>query len=245
MSALVKMSALVALLMGSALSHEVPLLDALEAAEAFLGPAIAGQRSFSSSPMALPRSSSPVFRPRSGLSSLQMANRESRHKEFTRGKKFRTIGTSSIARHYALQGRGGGMPRVHPITGKPLKPLVLPVARCMLLGKMANTRRMKRSFSMKATHKPQKVNLQWKRMWWEEGNRFVRLRVSVKGLRTIRKYGLDKAARKFGLDLSQRKLWAGTAPLQRGGRRRRSGEEGEEEEVEEEPVEAPEQAVLA
>jgi large subunit ribosomal protein L28 len=38
-------------------------------------------------------------------------------------------------------------------------------------------------------------------MWWEEGKKYIRLRVSTKGLKTIKKYGLNKAANKFGLNL--------------------------------------------
>ena len=35
-------------------------------------------------------------------------------------------------------------------------------------------------------------NLQYKRFWLEKENRYVRLRVSKKGLRLIDKHGLDK-----------------------------------------------------
>lgn len=47
------------------------------------------------------------------------------------------------------------------------------------------------------------MNLQRRRLFWEEGDRWVRLRLSTKGIKTIDKYGLDKAARKFGLDLKK------------------------------------------
>ena len=40
-----------------------------------------------------------------------------------------------------------------------------------------------------------------KKMFWEEGKKFVRLRLSTKGLRTIKKYGLNAAAKKFEVDL--------------------------------------------
>mmetsp|Transcript_9740 Transcript_9740/g.32588 ORF Transcript_9740/g.32588 Transcript_9740/m.32588 type:complete len:86 (-) Transcript_9740:108-365(-) len=49
---------------------------------------------------------------------------------------------------------------------------------CMLLGKRANNK-MTVSFSHRRHHKLQNVNLQWKRIWWEEGNSFVCLIVVV------------------------------------------------------------------
>lgn len=45
------------------------------------------------------------------------------------------------------------------------------------------------------------MNLQKRKMFWEEGNRWVRLRLSTKGIKTIDKYGLHTAAKKFGVDL--------------------------------------------
>ncbi len=36
-------------------------------------------------------------------------------------------------------------------------------------------------------------NLQWKRIWIPSEKRFVRLRVSARGLRTLQKIGADKA----------------------------------------------------
>jgi large subunit ribosomal protein L28 len=38
-------------------------------------------------------------------------------------------------------------------------------------------------------------NLQWKRLWVSEESRFIRMRVSARGLRTIQKLGLDAALR--------------------------------------------------
>jgi large subunit ribosomal protein L28 len=51
------------------------------------------------------------------------------------------------------------------------------------------------------TKKLQQVNLQYRRLWWAEGNRFVNLRVSTKALRTIQKLGLGRYARELGVDL--------------------------------------------
>ncbi|HEY1744032.1 MAG TPA: 50S ribosomal protein L28 [Granulicella sp.] len=36
-------------------------------------------------------------------------------------------------------------------------------------------------------------NLQWKRIWIPSENRFVRMRVSARGLRTIQKLGVEAA----------------------------------------------------
>lgn len=56
---------------------------------------------------------------------------------------------------------------------------------CMLLGKRANNA-MSVSFSHRRTHKMQEVNLQWKRIFWPEGNCFVKLRVSTKAIKTLK-----------------------------------------------------------
>jgi large subunit ribosomal protein L28 len=73
---------------------------------------------------------------------------------------------------------------------------------CQLTGKRANNG-MAVSHSHVRTKKLQQVNLQERRLWWAEGNRFVRLRVSTKALRTIQKKGLGAYARELGVDLSR------------------------------------------
>jgi large subunit ribosomal protein L17 len=90
---------------------------------------------------------------------------------------------------------------------------------CQLTGKVANRKARRVTFSHKVNHRVQEVNLQRKRFWWVEGNREVRLRVSTRAIRTIRKLGLDTAAKKYGLDLtkyttstSQKRRPAGLAP---------------------------------
>lgn len=57
------------------------------------------------------------------------------------------------------------------------------------------------SFSNHKTKKLQFVNLQYKKIWWETGKRFVKLRLSTKALKTIEKNGLDAVAKKAGIDL--------------------------------------------
>ena len=48
----------------------------------------------------------------------------------------------------------------------------------------------------------QEANLQYKRVWWEEGKRFVRLRLSTKAIKTLKKKGLDAMAREAGINLN-------------------------------------------
>ncbi len=40
-------------------------------------------------------------------------------------------------------------------------------------------------------------NLQWKKVWVESERRYVRMRISARGLRTITKMGYDAAVRKM------------------------------------------------
>ncbi|XP_055813740.1 50S ribosomal protein L28, chloroplastic [Solanum dulcamara] len=87
----------------------------------------------------------------------------------------------------------------------PFKTSLQPVARriCPFTGKKSN-RANKVSHSNHKTKKLQFVNLQYKRIWWEEGKRFVKLRLSTKAIKTIEKNGLDAVAKKAGIDLSKK-----------------------------------------
>jgi large subunit ribosomal protein L28 len=58
------------------------------------------------------------------------------------------------------------------------------------------------SHSHRRTKKLQEVNLQWKRVWWSEGNRWVKLRLSTKAIKTIEKKGLAVFAKEVGLNLN-------------------------------------------
>lgn len=75
---------------------------------------------------------------------------------------------------------------------------------CPFTGKKAN-KANKISHSAHKTKKLQFVNLQYKKIWWEAGKRYVKLRLSTKALKTIEKNGLDAVAKKAGIDL--RKEW--------------------------------------
>lgn len=73
---------------------------------------------------------------------------------------------------------------------------------CKLTGKRPNVAN-KVSHSNIKTKKRQLPNLQRKRLWYPEEERFVTLRVSTAALRTISKKGLAAYAAKQGLDLSK------------------------------------------
>ncbi|NP_001241464.1 50S ribosomal protein L28, chloroplastic [Glycine max] len=92
-----------------------------------------------------------------------------------------------------------------PLTASPF-PTPLPIVAkrvCPFTGKKSN-RANKVSFSNHKTKKLQFVNLQYKRIWWEAGKRYVKLRLSTKALKTIEKNGLDAVAKKAGIDLRKK-----------------------------------------
>ena len=59
------------------------------------------------------------------------------------------------------------------------------------------------SFSNHKTKKLQQVNLQYKRLWWEEGKRFVKMRLSTKAIKTVDMKGLQTVAKENGIDLNK------------------------------------------
>jgi large subunit ribosomal protein L28 len=73
---------------------------------------------------------------------------------------------------------------------------------CQLTGKKANNA-MAVSHSHRRTKKLQEANLQWKRIWWAEGNRWVRLRLSTKAIKTLERKSLAAFAKEAGLDLNR------------------------------------------
>ncbi|XP_058728364.1 large ribosomal subunit protein bL28c-like [Vicia villosa] len=89
-----------------------------------------------------------------------------------------------------------------PIVASPFRPIVAKRV-CPFTGKKAN-KANKVSFSNHKTIKLQHVNLQYKRVWWEAGKRFVKLRLSTKALKTIDKNGLEAVAKKAGIDLRKK-----------------------------------------
>ncbi|MBW4521830.1 MAG: 50S ribosomal protein L28 [Scytolyngbya sp. HA4215-MV1] len=74
--------------------------------------------------------------------------------------------------------------------------------KCQLTGKKANNAYAV-SHSHRRTKKLQEVNLQWKRIWWAEGNRWVRLRLSTRALKTLEHRSLESLAKEAGIDLNR------------------------------------------
>ncbi|MEH2372478.1 50S ribosomal protein L28 [Nostoc sp.] len=73
--------------------------------------------------------------------------------------------------------------------------------RCELTGKKANNA-FAVSHSHRRTKRLQHVNLQNKRVWWEAGNRWVRLKLSTKAIKTIGTKGLEVMAKEAGINLN-------------------------------------------
>jgi large subunit ribosomal protein L28 len=73
---------------------------------------------------------------------------------------------------------------------------------CQLTKKRRNIAN-KVSHSNIKTKKQQDVNIQKKRIWYPEENRYVQLRLSTSAIRTLKKKGLAQFAKEVGLDLSK------------------------------------------
>ena len=73
---------------------------------------------------------------------------------------------------------------------------------CQLTNKRRNVAN-KVSHSNIKTKKTQNVNIQRKRVWYAEENRYVQLRLSTSAIRTLKKKGLVQFAKETGLDLSK------------------------------------------
>lgn len=71
---------------------------------------------------------------------------------------------------------------------------------CQLTGKKKNKANSV-CFSNKKTRKWQEPNLQEKKVYWEQGQRWVRLRICTKAIKTINLKGLDIMAKEAGIDL--------------------------------------------
>ena len=73
---------------------------------------------------------------------------------------------------------------------------------CQLTGTKANNG-MAVSHSHIRTKKLQQPNLQQRKMWWAEGNKWVKLKITTRALKTIQKKGLGKYAKSLGVDLNK------------------------------------------
>ncbi len=72
--------------------------------------------------------------------------------------------------------------------------------RCDLTGKRPNSANNV-SHSHIKTKKKQNPNLQTRRIWWEEEGTYVRLKLSTRALRTLRKKSIGDFAKEAGIDL--------------------------------------------
>ncbi|MBR8837857.1 MAG: 50S ribosomal protein L28 [Stigonema ocellatum SAG 48.90 = DSM 106950] len=73
--------------------------------------------------------------------------------------------------------------------------------RCELTGRKANNA-FAVSHSHRRTKRLQQVNLQVKRVWWSQGNRWVKLKLSTKAIKTLEIKGLDAMAKEAGINLN-------------------------------------------
>ncbi|WP_375478236.1 50S ribosomal protein L28 [uncultured Nostoc sp.] len=73
--------------------------------------------------------------------------------------------------------------------------------RCELTGKKANNA-FAVSHSHRRTKRLQQANLQNKRVWWEGGNRWVKLKLSTKAIKTLQINGLEVMAKEAGINLN-------------------------------------------
>ena len=85
---------------------------------------------------------------------------------------------------------------------------MLTITRCALANQFCKLVYYNYAFNKQV----QNVNLQTKKLWWEEGNKFVRIRISARTLKTVQKNGLNATAKKYGVDLNKFSLSSGTAP---------------------------------
>jgi len=74
--------------------------------------------------------------------------------------------------------------------------------KCAFTGKRPNTANQV-SHSHRKSKKRQLPNIQVKRLWWNEGDTFVKLKLSTRAMRTIDMRGLQEYADEVGLDLSR------------------------------------------
>ncbi|KAB8331882.1 50S ribosomal protein L28 [Scytonema tolypothrichoides VB-61278] len=73
--------------------------------------------------------------------------------------------------------------------------------RCELTGKKANNA-FSVSHSHRRTKRLQQVNLQNKRIWWEGGKRWIKMRLSTKAIKTLEVKGLEAMAKEAGINLN-------------------------------------------
>jgi large subunit ribosomal protein L28 len=87
--------------------------------------------------------------------------------------------------------------------------LVMRERKCDLSGTRQNSQCMNVSKSNAHTHRVQHVNLQTRKFFWEEGNKTVKIRISCRTLKTIKKLGIHATAKKFGVNLNKFSISSG------------------------------------
>ena len=70
---------------------------------------------------------------------------------------------------------------------------------CMISGKKPQVANSV-SHSNRKTKRRQAPNLQWKRFWLPEENRWIRLRVCTSVMKTLNKHGLLATLKRYGAD---------------------------------------------
>ncbi|WIA16115.1 hypothetical protein OEZ85_012834 [Tetradesmus obliquus] len=93
--------------------------------------------------------------------------------------------------------------RSSPVSSAPVRPAVVTVEAkrvCQLTGKKRNKANVV-TFSNKHNRKWQEPNLQHKKIFWEAGKRWVKLRICTKAIKSIERIGLDAMAAEAGIDL--------------------------------------------
>eukprot|EP00270_Netrium_digitus_P011458 TRINITY_DN364_c0_g1_i2.p1 TRINITY_DN364_c0_g1~~TRINITY_DN364_c0_g1_i2.p1 ORF type:complete len:135 (+),score=20.12 TRINITY_DN364_c0_g1_i2:47-451(+) len=105
-----------------------------------------------------------------------------------RSSKGELLGSPAVSFSHSLS-------RAAPAFSAP-STVICPVAKrvCDLTGKRRNVANSV-SFSNHRTKKLQQPNLQYKRVWWEKGQRFVRLRLSTKAIKTLEWKSLEEMAK--------------------------------------------------
>ena len=88
--------------------------------------------------------------------------------------------------------------------------MVMRERKCDLAGTRQNSKCMNVSKSRAHTHRVQHVNLQTRKFFWEEGDKTVKLRISTRTLKTIKKLGVHATAKKFGINLNQFSVSSGS-----------------------------------
>jgi large subunit ribosomal protein L28 len=74
--------------------------------------------------------------------------------------------------------------------------------KCILTGKQANNAYAV-SHSHRRSKKMQAANLQEKRVWSPQENRWIKLRLSTKAIKTLESKGLHAMAKKAGVNLAK------------------------------------------